>query len=536
MTQPKQITEIAKSIGIKQDELEVFGAYKAKVSLDILERLSYKPNGRLINVTCITPTKFGEGKTSTAIGLTQAFAKLKKKVILCLREPSLGPTFGIKGGGCGSGKAQIIPMEDINLHFTRDIYAVASAHNLLASILDNHIYYGNALDIDVKNILWRRVVDINDRALRHVTVGYKGKAGSIKYESGFDITAASEIMAILALTTSIKDLKRRLSNIIVAYTRKGKPVTAKDLKVVGSMAALLKDAIKPNIVQTTEGQPAFVHTGPFANIAHGNNSFISLIMASKLADYVITENGFGSELGAEKFFNIVCRLRMPGSADVLKPSLSIIVVSARAIESHSNMDNLRHHIGIIQRFGMQPIVAINKFPQDTKKQIDAIDGYCHSLGVDCVVSEAVAKGGSGAVDLAQSCLKAIRDDSSNLQYLYELDEPIKTKIHKIATLVYGASGVTYTKRASDEIAKFTSLGFGRLEVNIAKTNLSLSDDPLKKGVPGGWKLKIHDVRISAGAGFLVPIAGKIELMPGLPKEPAAERIDIDDKGNIVGLT
>jgi len=532
---PEPILRIAKSIGIRRDEIETFGSYKAKVSLKILERLAHKPNARLINVTSITPTKFGEGKTSTALGLTQALSKLKKKVVLCLREPSLGPTFGIKGGGCGSGFAQIIPADDINLHFTRDVYAVCSAHNLLSAILDNHIYNGNALDVDMNKITWRRVVDINDRSLRCIAIGYKVKEKVLRYESGFDIAASSEIMAILALTTCIKDLKKRLSKIIVAYTKKGIPVTAKDLKIVGAMAALLKDAIRPNLVQTMEGQPVFVHTGPFANIAHGNNSFISLVMASKLSDYVVTENGFGADLGCEKFFDIVCRLRLPGSKETLKPALSVLVVSTRALASHGGMANLRHHIEIIKGFGVQPVVAINKFGSDSQKELNSIERYCRSLGVDAVVSEVVAKGGSGGIELAKACLKTIRNRPLSLRYLYNLKAPIKNKIYKIATQVYGANDVVYSKAANDAIAKFKSLGFDKLAVNIAKTHLSLTDEPQKKGLPRGWRLKIKDVRISAGAGFIIPIAGKIELMPGLPRKPAAERIDVDDNGNIIGL-
>ncbi len=535
MIKPRQITEIARSIGIKQDEIEAHGPYKAKVSLSVLERLSHKPNAKLINITSITPTKAGEGKTSTAIGLTEAFGKLKKNVILCLREPSLGPTFGIKGGGCGKGLAQIIPMDDINLHFTRDIYAVASAHNLLAAMLDNHIYHDNSLNIDINKITWHRVVDINDRSLRKIAISYKGKCKIIKYESGFNITASSEIMAILALTTSIADLKKRLSKIIVAYTKKGQAVTAKDLKAVGAMAALLKDAIKPNLVQTREAQGVFVHTGPFANIAHGNNSFLSLVLASKLADYVITENGFGTDLGAEKFFDIVCRLSLPESRETLKPSLSVIVVSIRALKGSGGMANLRSHIENIQKFGIQPIVAINKFPKDSPEEIEEVKRYCRNLAIDAIVSEVVAKGGAGGIELAQQCIRAIHKTPARFKPLYALKSSIKDKIYQIATQIYGAVGVTYTKVASEDIGKLTSLGFGRLPVNIAKTHLSLTDEPYKRATSGKWKLRITNVNIAAGAGFIIPMAGKIQLMPGLPKEPAAERIDIDNKGHVKGL-
>lgn len=536
MVKPKQITQIASSAGIKQEELEVHGPYKAKVSLKLLERLSHKPNAKLINVTSITPTRAGEGKTSTAIGLTQALACLKRKVILCLREPSLGPTFGIKGGGCGSGHSQIIPMDDINLHFTRDIYAVASAHNLLASMLDNHIYNGNKLGIDTKKIKWRRVVDINDRSLRNITIDYKGKFRQLRYQSGFDITASSEIMAILALTTSIADLKKRLSMIIVAYTKNDKPVRAKDIKATGAMAALLKDAIRPNLVQTKEGQAVFVHTGPFANIAHGNNSFLSLAMASKLADYLVTENGFGTDLGAEKFYDIVCRLTVPGTNDRLIPSVTVLVASVRGIKANGGMANLKYHIENIKKFGVIPIVAINKFPKDKHDELAKIKEYCGNLGVDAAISNVVARGGQGGIDLAQKCIKImINNRTPTLKFIYDLEDSTKQKIHKIATRVYGASGVTYTKEAEKDIARFKSMGLDNLPINIAKTHLSLSDDSSRKGVPRGWKLKIRSVKIAAGAGFLIPIAGKILLMPGLPQKPAAENIDIDEKGRIIGL-
>jgi len=536
MIKPKQIRVIASSIGIKPDELETFGSYKAKVSLKILKRLAHKPNAKLINVTTITPTKFGEGKTSTAIGLTQALSLLQKRVVLCLREPSLGPTFGIKGGGCGSGLSQIIPMDDINLHFTRDVYAVSSAHNLISSILDNHIYNGNDLSIDLNKITWRRVIDINDRSLRNIIVGYKKGNKKLRYETGFDITASSEIMAILALTTSINDLKKRISRIIVAYTKKGNPVTVKDLKITGAVAALLRDAIKPNLVQTLEGQPAFVHTGPFANIAHGNNSFLSLVIASKLADYVVTENGFGADLGAEKYFNIVCRQNLPQSKKTLKPALTVLVVSLKAVKVHGSMDNLKHHIDIIRGFGVEPVVAINRFPGDSMSKLVSIKKYCKELGVEAAISEVVAKGGAGGIELAQTCLRAMLGGPPPFEYLYELNDSIKEKISKIAKYVYGADGVVYTKMAKDKITKLTALGFSKLPINIAKTFLSLTDDSNKKGVPSGWKLKITDVKVSAGAGFIVPMAGAIRLMPGLPKKPAAEKIDIDDDGNIRGLS
>jgi len=532
---PKQISEIARATGIRQDELEIYGAYKAKVSLSILDRLKRKPAAKLINVTSITPTKAGEGKTSTSIGLTEALGRLRKRAILCLREPSLGPTFGTKGGGCGSGQAQIIPMDDINLHFTRDIYAVSSAHNLLAALLDNHIYNGNRLKIDINKITWRRVVDINDRSLRHITIKYPKGPRALRYESGFDITASSEIMAILALSINLHDLRERLSKIIVAYTKDNTPVTAADLKAQGAMAALLKDAIKPNLAQTMESQAAFVHAGPFANIAHGNNSFLSLIMASKLADYVVTENGFGTDLGAEKFFDIVCRLKLPQSSETLKPSISVVVVSLRAVKINGT-DNLKHHIENIKKFGIQPVVAINRFPGDGGRELEKIKKYCRSLDTDAVISDVVTKGGQGGIELAESCLKAIYNHPPDFKYLYDLKEPVKDKIHKIATSIYGASAVVYTPQAQKDIKKINALGFDKLAVNIAKTHLSLTDDPKVKDSHRRWKLRIRSVRIAAGAGFIIPIAGKIELMPGLPKEPAAERIDIDDEGNIIGLT
>ncbi|MBN1405261.1 MAG: formate--tetrahydrofolate ligase [Candidatus Omnitrophica bacterium] len=533
MIKPKQIIEIAKSIGIRQDEVETYGSYKAKVSLGVIERLSHKPNAKLINVTSVTPTKFGEGKTSTAIGLTQALGKLKKKTALCIREPSLGPIFGVKGGGCGKGLSQVIPMEDINLHFTRDNYAISSAHNLLAAMLDNHIYSGNKLDIDKNKILWRRVIDLNDRSLRHITVS--SNVRNMSYETGFDITASSEIMAILALTTGIGDLKERLSRVIVAYTKKGRPVTAKDLNAVGAMASLLTDTIKPNIVQTMEEEAVFIHTGPFANVAHGNSSFLSLVMASKLADYVVTENGFGTDLGAEKFFDIVCRMSMPGVNETLKPSVSVIVVSTRSVREHGGMQNLEQHVGNIKKFGIEPVVAINKFHDDNDTDLDAIKKYCHSLRTEVVVSEVVEKGGEGGIEMAQACLKIINSNSSNLKYIYNLKDTIEDKISKIAKQIYAANSVVYTDEALEDIKKCYELGLDKLPINIAKTHLSLSDDPLKKGVPSEWKLKIRNVRIARGAGFIVPIAGKIELMPGLPPVPAAEKLDIDDEGNITGL-
>jgi len=522
---PKQITEIAKSAGIMHDELMPYGNHIAKVSPSILSRLKSKPDGKLILVTSITPTKYGEGKTSTAIGLAQAFGRLKRKALLCLREPSLGPMFGIKGGACGGGYSQVIPMEDINLLFTGDGYAVSGANNLLCAMLDSSIYFGNKHNIDINNILLRRTIDISDRTLRKIYFNIDKKNS---YESGFDIIAASETMAILALSRGITDLQNRLSRMTVAFTKNNKPVTPKTLKAVGSMSALLVNAIMPNLVQTIEGTPAFVHCGPFANIAHGANSIMSMLMGLKLADYVITESGFGADLGAEKFFDIVCR------QGGLKPELAVIVVSHRAIKLHG-MANLKKHINIIRCFGIEPIVAINKFPDDPQKAFKLIEACCQELGVESYISDAVAKGGDGVTELADGCIRMLKKGQSRFKPLYDEDLSVRKKIELIATRIYGAKGVEFSLQARKDLKVIKGLDLNRLAVNIAKTQFSVSDNRLLKGSPTEWKLNINQIRIFSGAGFIVPVCGNILLLPGLPKKPAACNITADSQGKIKGL-
>ncbi len=522
---PKQITEVAKSAGIKNEELIPYGNHIAKVSPSLLSRLKSKPDGKLILVTSITPTKHGEGKTSTAIGLAQAFGRLKRKAFLCLREPSLGPMFGIKGGACGGGYSQVIPMEDINLHFTGDSYAVSGANNLLCAMLDSSIYFNNKLNIDINNILLRRTIDISDRTLRKIRFNIDKK---VSYESGFDIIAASETMAILALSRNIADLQNRLSRMIVAFTKKKKPVTPKTLNAVGSMSALLVNAIMPNLVQTIEGNPAFVHCGPFANIAHGANSLMSILMGLKLADYVITESGFGADLGAEKFFNVVCRQGR------LRPELAVIVVSRRAMRLHG-LPNLKKHINIIRCFGIEPIVAINKFPNDPPKALKQIKACCQELGVESYISDAVARGGCGAIELAEGCMRQLKKGECGFKLLYNEELSIKGKIELISTRIYGGKGVNFSLQAKKDLKVIEDLGLNRLAVNIAKTQFSLSDNHLLKGRPEEWKLNIHQIRIFSGAGFIVPVCGDILLLPGLPKKPAACNITADNHGKIKGL-
>ncbi|HHV61247.1 MAG TPA: formate--tetrahydrofolate ligase [Firmicutes bacterium] len=543
----RPISDIARSIGLSDDDIEPYGKFKAKVSLDVYRRLKSRPNGKLIYTTAITATPAGEGKTCTAVGLTQALGKLGKKVMVALREPSLGPTFGIKGGAAGGGYSQVVPMEDINLHFTGDIHAVGAAHNLLAAMVDNHVVHGNELGIDPLRIVWRRVMDISDRQLRNVIVGLGGKGNGFPRETGFDITVASEVMAILGLSRSMEDLKERLGRILVAYTRDGKPVYARDLKAVGSMAVILKDALKPNLVQTLEGQPAFVHGGPFANIAYGNNTIIATELALKLADYVVTEGGFAADLGAEKFFDIVCRI-----TDV-RPDVVVLVASVRALNHHggapkdklteTNLDvlargcsNLDKHIeNLTKRFGLPVVVAINRFPTDEDVELDFLKRHCEELGVRAAVSEVVAKGGDGGRELAEAVLDALEKEKPNFRFLYDLNAPIKEKIEALATQIYGADGVVYTGDAERQIKVLTEQGLGTLPVCMAKTQLSLSDDPNLRGAPRGWKLTVREVRASAGAGFLVPLCGTMMTMPGLPKHPAAELVDIDEAGKISGL-
>jgi len=550
----RPITEIAKEIGINEDELELYGKYKAKIELSILKRLKNKPNGKYIDVTAITPTPLGEGKTVTTIGLSLGLAKIGKKVSTCIRQPSLGPVFGIKGGAAGGGFSQVVPMEDFNLHLTGDVHAVGLAHNLCAAFLDNHIYKGNKLNIDIDNILWRRVMDVSDRALRNIEIGLGGKQDGIPRKSGFDITVASEVMAILALTSDLKDLRKRLGKIVVAFNVDGKPVTTEDLKVAGAMAVLLKDAIKPTLMQALEHTPCFVHAGPFANIAHGNNSIIADRIALKLSDYVVTESGFGADCGAEKFFNIKCRI------SGLVPNAVVVVCSVRALKMHSgdfkvvagkplsedllreNTDaverggcNLEKQIENMKQFGIPVVVAINKFTSDTKNEIEAIRKKAIAAGAeDAVLSEVWEKGGEGGRDLAKAVDKAA-NKPSNFKFLYDINASIKQKIETIATKIYGAKDVQYDPEAEKKIALYTKLGYDKLPLCMAKTHLSLSHDPNLKGAPKGFTLPVRDVRASVGAGFLYPLCGTMRTMPGLPSEPAGERIDLDQNGKIVGL-
>ncbi len=539
------ITQIANHLDIPQDDVELYGKYKAKISLDYWNTLKDKPNGKLILVTAINPTRAGEGKTTTSIGLADAFHKLGHKTAVALREPSLGPCFGLKGGAAGGGYAQVVPMEDINLHFTGDFHAITTAHNLLAAVIDNHLQQGNALDLDVRRITWKRVVDLNDRALRHIVCGMGGKAHGVPRETGFDITVASEMMAILCLTSDLEDMKERLGNIIIGYTRSGRAVRAKELNVTGALTLLFKDAIKPNLVQTLEGTPAFIHGGPFANIAHGCNSVMATKYALKLSDYTITEAGFGADLGAEKFLDIKCRFTG------FKPDAVVIVATIRALKMHGglNKDELAHediaalkkgmanlakHIENIQKFGLPIVVAINAFPTDTENELAELKALCQSMGAAVRISEAWAKGGAGAVDLAQKVIEATKKPS-NFHYLYDEKASIKDKINTIATEIYGADGVNYTPAALKNIAEIEAEGLDKMPVCMAKTPNSLSDDPTKIGAPTGFKITVREVKISAGAGFIVVLTGNVLTMPGLPKKPAAENMDIDINGKITGL-
>ncbi|MEM3341203.1 MAG: formate--tetrahydrofolate ligase [Thermoplasmata archaeon] len=549
---PQHILKIAEKLGIDEEYIECYGRYKAKISTSLLEKVKNRPDGKLILVTGITPTKAGEGKTVTTIGLVEALGKLSKKVCGALREPSLGPVFGIKGGATGGGHCQVYPMWDINLHFTGDIHAVSAAHNLLAAILDNHLVQGNKLGIDTGQILWRRVIDMNERALRNIVIGLGGKdAGGVVRESGFDITAASEIMAILALSQSVSDLKERLGRILVGYTYDKKPVFARDLQCTGAMAILLKDALNPNLVQTLEGNPVFIHCGPFANIAHGNNSVLATKMALKLADYVITESGFASDLGAEKFFDIVCPLAK------LKPDCVVIVASVKALKLHggaayerikekdinalrTGLSNLNHHIENMRQYGLNVVVAINRFQTDAPEELEVVAEFCRQKGVLSAVSEVHEKGGEGGLELAKAVLEAVEPTEpgkvSHFRPIVPQELHVRDKIELIAKRVYGAEGVIYESQAQADIKNIESLGFEKLPVCIAKTQLSISDNPELLNVPTGWKLTIRNIRISSGAGFLVPIAGKILLMPGLPAQPAALKMDILEDGTIKGLS
>lgn len=541
----KPITEIAKKAHLSEEDIEQYGKYKAKINLNLLN--SDRENGKLVLVTAITPTPAGEGKTTTTIGLADGLSRLGKQVTVALREPSLGPVFGVKGGAAGGGYAQVVPMEDINLHFTGDFHAIGAANNLLAAMLDNHIQQGNALGIDVRKITWKRCVDMNDRQLRFIVDGMGGKVNGVPREDGFEITVASEIMAVFCLASSISDLKERLGRVIVGYTYDDKPVTAADLKAVGAMTALLKDAIKPNLVQTLEGTPAFVHGGPFANIAHGCNSVMATKLALKMGDYTITEAGFGADLGAEKFLDIKCR--MAG----LKPNAVVVVATVRALKMHGGMDKkqlngenlqalekgvpnlLRHVANIKNVYGLPCVVAVNRFPTDTDSEIQFIIEKCRELGVNTVLSDVWAKGGEGGEELAREVIRLCEEEKGNFTFAYELNTTIEEKITAVVQKVYGGKGIQITPAAKKQIAQLTALGFENLPVCMAKTQYSFSDDPSKLGAPEDFTVTVKNVKVSAGAGFIVVMTGDILTMPGLPKAPAAERIDVDENGKITGL-
>ena len=542
---PKPVTEIAKSLGLSVDDLELYGRYKAKISSSAVERVESNPRGKLILVTAITPTPAGEGKTTTTVGLGDALHKLGKKTCIAVREPSLGPCFGIKGGAAGGGYAQVIPMEDINLHFTGDFHAITTAHNLLSAMLDNHLHQGNDLGIDARAVVWKRVLDMNERALRNIVIGLGGKPNGVPRESGFDITAASEIMATLCLSNDLMDLRERLGRIVVAFSNEGKPVTAKDLNAHGAMTAVLKDAIRPNLVQTLEATPAFVHGGPFGNIAHGCNSITATRMALHLADYVVTEAGFGSDLGAEKFFNIKCR------AGGLVPEVAVVVATVRALKMHggvpkSELDkpdmlaverglgNLIKHCENMRVFGLPFVVSINRFAADTIEEINYLLLRCDVHGLPAAVSNVWEKGGEGGIELAEMVLQAL-EKPSHFRMLYDARMHIKSKIGLIAGEIYGAAGVVYTEEADKKIKQLEELGFGDLPICMAKTQYSFSDNPNLLGRPHGFQITVKDAKVSAGAGFIVIFTGSIMTMPGLPKRPAAERIDIDASAKISGL-
>jgi len=542
----RPIAEIAEKAGIQPEELEPYGYHKAKVSLDLLDRLADRADGKLILVTAMTATRAGEGKTVTSIGLAEAFGRLGINHMLCLREPSLGPTFGIKGGAAGGGYAQVLPMEDINMHFTGDLHAITSAHNLLAAVVDNHIFHGNELGIRQDSVVWRRVIDLCDRQLRNCEIGLGSKFDGFPHPSGFDITAASEIMAILALSNDRKDLRERLERIIVAWDQWGKPVFARDLKCVGAMCVLLKDALKPNLVQTYENTPALIHCGPFGNIAHGCNSIIATKMGLKLADYVITEAGFAADLGAEKFLNIKCR------QGGLNPAAAVLVVSCRALKMHGGVpledlekenvdavvrgcENLRVHIENLWKFGIPQVVAVNRFPADTPHEMEAVLEYCHSMGVLAEVSEVAARGGEGGTELARSVVNLIKTKTTRYKPLYDVNSSVKDKIETLAREIYRAGEVEYKEKADQAITRLEKNHLNNLTLCMAKTQLSISDDPKKLGAPEGYRLTVNNVKISNGAGFIVVVTGKVLLMPGMPKIPSVEVIDMEDSGTIRGL-
>ncbi len=540
------IREVAKTAGIAEEDLEYYGKYKAKISENVIDRLSDKPDGKLVLVTAINPTPAGEGKTTTTIGLGDAMTRLGKKCILALREPSLGPVMGLKGGAAGGGYAQVVPMEDINLHFTGDMHAITAANNLLSAMIDNHIHQGNALDIDVTNIVWKRVVDTNDRALRKIVVGMGGKTNGVPREDGFMITVASEVMAVLCLASDLDDLKKRLGEIIIGYTRSGDPVKASDLHAEGAMTVLLKDAIKPNLVQTLEHTPCFIHGGPFANIAHGCNSVRATKLAMKLADYTITEAGFGADLGAEKFIDIKCRFAG------IRPDAIVIVATVRALKYNAGvakadlkkpdtealkkgMVNLEKHIQNMQMTGAPVVVALNRFDTDSDEELATVIDMCKNYGVECSLSEVFAKGGEGGIDLAEKVLKTIDTVESKCTQLYDANDTIKNKINTLVTKFYGGKGVVYTAKAQKQINRLEALGLDKKPICVAKTQYSLSDNPKLLGRPENFEVTVSEVRVSNGAGFIVVETGSIMVMPGLPKVPAAEKIDIDENGRTVGL-
>ena len=543
--QMQHIREIAAQLGLTEDDIELYGKYKAKISLDAWNKVKNGPDGKLILVTAINPTPAGEGKTTTSVGLADAFHKLGHKVAVALREPSLGPCFGLKGGAAGGGYAQVVPMEDINLHFTGDFHAITTAHNLLAAVIDNHIQQGNALDIDVRRIAWKRVLDLNDRALRNVVIGLGGKAHGVPRETGFDITVASEMMAILCLASDLEDMKKRLGEIVVAYSRDGRAIRAEELNVTGALTLLFKDAIKPNLVQTLEGTPALIHGGPFANIAHGCNSVMATKFALKFADIAITEAGFGADLGAEKFLDIKCRFAG------IHPDAVVIVATVRALKMHGGVPktelgkvdmaalekglaNLTKHIENVHKFGLPAVVAINAFPTDTKEELDFVEEKCNALGASVALSEVWAKGGEGGVELAEKVLEAMKQPA-DFHYMYEVEQSIPEKIEAIAKAIYGADGVDFTAPAKKQLAEIEALGLDKMPICMAKTQYSLSDDATKLGRPEGFRITVKELRISAGAGFIVALTGNILTMPGLPKKPAAENMDIDVNGKITGL-
>mgnify|MGYP000909365246 FL=1 len=544
--QMKPIKEVAEKLGIAEDALSLYGNYKAKISAGQLEALKDKPDGKLILVTAISPTPAGEGKTTTSVGLVDALTAIGKKAVIALREPSLGPVFGIKGGAAGGGHAQVVPMEDINLHFTGDFHAIGVANNLLAALIDNHIHHGNALGIDSRRITWKRAVDMNDRQLRHIVDGLQGKVNGVPREDGFDITVASEVMAILCLSENITDLKNRLEKIIIGYSFEGKPVTAKDLKAGGAMAAVLKDAIHPNLVQTLEHTPALIHGGPFANIAHGCNSVLATKLALKYADYAVTEAGFGADLGAEKFIDIKCR------TSGLRPSAVVLVATIRALKMHGGvaksdlaeenvqavvdgLPNLEKHLENIQDvYGLPAVVAINKFPLDTEAELQAVYDACQKRGVDVVISDVWANGGAGGKELAEKVVELAEGDN-HFQFVYNEEDSIETKLNKIVTKVYGGKGVRLTPAAKRELKQLEELGFSNYPICMAKTQYSFSDDAKKLGAPKDFVVTISQLKVSAGAGFIVALTGAIMTMPGLPKVPASEKIDVDKDGNISGL-